>query len=302
MAYRVGALLLACTAALAGTTAPAQSVAVSQAGAEANVAGLLSADRAFAAASANAEGFAGFEAMFADDVVMYAVPVPGFARGRAQAVEVLGRAIGPGGTTSWTPIRGGISADGRHGFTFGYMTTRRAGQPDLPAKYLAYWVRQGSGWRVALYKRAPRAEGPVSLDVMPPSLPAASVPATVDARALERYRQSLEARERFFSDEAQRIGQANAFRLFGSPDAVNLGGAPEFTVGPNAIADAQGPGASVHWAADGGVIVAPSGDLGVTWGFLHRNEPPPPGRLAQIPFFTVWRRAGPAEPWLYVAE
>jgi hypothetical protein len=32
------------------------------------------------------------------------------------------------------------------------------------------------------------------------------------------------------------------------------------------------------------------------------NEPDSTGAKQSFPFFTVWRRAGPDQPWRYVAE
>ena len=53
-------------------------------------------------------------------------------------------------------------------------------------------------------------------------------------------------------------------------------------------------------------LIASSGDLGVTFGFIKPNSPAPnaaaAGATAGIPFFTIWRRAGPNAPWRYVAE
>ena len=64
----------------------------------------------------------------------------------------------------WAPVRGGVSADGAHGFTFGYMTQRRADGTRAPLKYLAYWVRRPEGWRVAVYRRVrrPDADAPTA--------------------------------------------------------------------------------------------------------------------------------------------
>jgi hypothetical protein len=61
-------------------------------------------------------------------------------------------------------------------------------------------------------------------------------------------------------------------------------------------------GSSVSWAPDHDVIVASSGDLGVTIGTIVTNEPDSTGAKQSFPFFTVWRRAGPDQPWRYVAE
>jgi len=116
------------------------------------------------------------------------------------------------------------------------------------------------------------------------------------------YAESLAAREQEFSNTAQERGLGYAFARFGRHDAVNVGDSPSFVVGAPAIAAAfpDGPSPFV-WSADQGVIVASSGDLGVTWGFLQRTSQQP-GRLAQIPFFTIWAREDPTSPWLYIAE
>jgi hypothetical protein len=50
------------------------------------------------------------------------------------------------------------------------------------------------------------------------------------------------------------------------------------------------------------VLVAPSGDLGISFGMIRPNQAPPPGQPAATPFFTIWMRDGPGDPWLYVAE
>jgi hypothetical protein len=204
---------------------------------------------------------------------------------------------------SWMPIRVGLSADGRHGFTFGYLDSSEEGQSTKVAKYVSYWAKGADGWRVRLFKRVPRPEGVVSTKLMPPSLPSRLVKAHNNPALVEKHRASLATRERAFSDASQRIGLGPAFVKFGSSDAVNVGGTPEFVVGAATIGAGQGTGSSpLYWSADQGVLVASSGDLGVTWGYLHRNGPTPPGRLGEIPFFTIWHRNSPAAPWLYIAE
>jgi ketosteroid isomerase-like protein len=270
---------------------------------------LLAADRGFSAAGAKLDVIASISAMFADDVVIMPVPPDGFARGKAKAIEALsGNPDNPKSMIEWTPIRGGISADGQHGFTFGYMTLRRPDASRVPIKYLSYWVRQQTGWRVAVYKRGRSAEVSGPHDLMPPALPAQLVAPTTDAAVITRYRDSLDRAERAFSDEAQKIGIGPAFAKHGSPDAVNMGPAiaPRFIVGAEAIgrgiAGAGPPaGSPLTWAPDQ-VIVASSGDLGVTVGMLRRNAPPPEGQPATIPFITVWRRGSVSQPWRYVAE
>ena len=57
----------------------------------------------------------------------------------------------------------------------------------------------------------------------------------------------------------------------------------------------------ISWAPEG-TMVASSGDLGVTFGWIRPNGPPQAGQPAAFPYFTVWRRGSPSEPWRYIAE
>ena len=242
--------------------------------------------------------------MFHDDVIM---PIPGgsFARGRAAAIEAMrANPFNRASRVEWAPIRGGVSADGRHGFTFGFMTQLGTNGDTRLAKYLAYWVRTSRGWLVAAYKRAPRPEGAVSLAVIPPALPSRFVAPNRDPRRVRALRDGLRQAERAFSDEARQIGLGAAFRRNGSDDAMNMGEGAGFTFGANNIGAAIGgdaPPSPVHWSADD-ALVASSGDLGVTFGLIRRNGPPVEGRPAASSFFTIWRRARPEDPWRYIAE
>jgi ketosteroid isomerase-like protein len=272
---------------------------------------LLASDLLFAAKSTTTTAIPAVIAMLADDVVMpTSVPAPGFARGPAQAAEALkANPDNLQGRLQWAPIRGGVSADGRHGFTFGYMTLTSSTGKVLPVKYVAYWIRGAAGWRVAVYKRVLADESPTTRDVLEPALPARLVAPVTDRATIDRYKASLEAAEKAFSDEAQNIGLGPAFAKHGSADAVNVGPrtSPTFVMSAAAIGKSVGAGSEgkpspVSWAADEGSIVASSGDLGVTFGYIRQNTPPPPGRPAAVPFITIWRRADPSQPWRYVAE
>jgi ketosteroid isomerase-like protein len=275
---------------------------------QAGVDALLAADRAFAAASATSDPVAGLSAMFADDIVM---PVPGnrFARGLAEAREYLRSTPDyQKSRLEWAPQRGGISADGQHGFTFGYMSLHKPDQSVQPLKYLAYWVRRDDRWRVLVYKRSGSKSAPETVTAMPAALPAQGSSSTNDPDRTQEYARSLDQAERAFSDEAQRIGLGPAFAKYGSSDAINLGGPDDahVIVGADKIAVAVSagskPGTSpVTWAPDE-VIVAGSGDLGVTIGFLQPNAAGPDGNRKPIPFFTIWRRPDVGAAWRYVAE
>ena len=295
--------ILMLTAPVAGFAAPAVSVSAATSP-QAALDGLLAADRQFAAVGAELGLMPAIERMLDDDAIM-PLPAGTFANGKRAVVAAL--RSNPANTASkaeWAPVRGGISADGTHGFTYGFMTIRESGKPDRPAKYLAYWVKRPEGWRVAAYKRAPRPEGAVSTALRQPALPSKMVKPKASARSLAAHRASLVAAEKAFSDAAQKIGLGPAFTQFGSADAMFMGRAADFTFGSQAIGANMGtdPAAAPVWAADAGALVAPSGDLGVTWGYIHPKGPRRAEGPNVIAFFTIWRRPDPSQPWRYVAE
>jgi ketosteroid isomerase-like protein len=270
---------------------------------------LLATDRAFSASGANTDLVSSISAMLADDVIM-PTPPGRFAKGKADVIAALkANPANAQSKTDWTPVRGGVSADGLHGFTFGMMNVRLADGTVNAAKYLSYWVKGAAGWRVTAFKRGRAAAGDVAGAMMTPALPPQLVAPSTSAGLIEQHRASLVAAEQAFSDLAQRIGLGPAFRESGSADAINLGGpaVQGFVLGSEAIGRAvQGAAPEsepqAHWSADT-AFVASSGDLGVTFGFVKANAPPPAGQPAgQNPFFTIWRRAGPGAPWKYVAE
>ena len=243
--------------------------------------------------------------MFAADVAM---PSPGgVVYGSQQAIETLrANPANTGAKAEWTPARVAISNDGRHGFTAGFMTMRRADGSINPAKYLAYWEKQASGWRVLAYKRTPAKTAPPAAPVSY-VLPKQLTTAKRDATAIERDRESLAEAERSFSRDAQTMGTGPAFKRYGSADAINLGG-PDvvtFLIGNEAIGDAVGAGqpptSQINWGPEK-TIIASSGDFGVTIGYIVANAPAADGQTPpRRPFFTIWRRDA-AGVWKYVAE
>ena len=268
---------------------------------------LLAADRAFAAAAAKTDLVSALTSMFAADAALtYA---GGIAYGSAKAIEALkANPTNTGATIEWTPLRVGVSGDGRHGFTAGIMTMRRADATVTPLKYLAYWEKQPAGWRVLAYKRG---VSKVAGTASPVSyvLPKQIASSTVDASVIERYRESLAEVERAFSRDAQTMGIGPAFKQYGHPEAINLGG-PDiatFLIGNEQVASGVGstapPNTSpVHWGPEK-TFVAASGDFGVNVGYIVQNKPGADGKISPgAPFFTIWKRDSPTGRWLYIAE
>jgi ketosteroid isomerase-like protein len=266
---------------------------------QAGVDALLAADRAFSARAAGAASAAdGFAPMFDAEVVM---PVGGaHVTGREAAIAAFRDSPAfREGRVSWTPVRGGISADGSHGFTYGYLTLTGGDPARRHRKYLAYWVRRPDGWRVAAYRQLPRPAGAVSLALLPASLPGAAVPGTP-----AEHEASLAAAERAFSDRAQQVGLRAAFREYGREDAMNMYEGASFRVGLDAITQGFPEGVAtspLNWSTDR-AIAAPSGDLGVSIGTIRSNAPVAQGEPSSFPFFTIWRRDRADAPWRYVAE
>jgi ketosteroid isomerase-like protein len=267
---------------------------------------LLAADRAFAAAGSKTDLITAISAMFATDVAM---PAPGgIAYGSAKAIEAIkGNPANAGAKVEWSPARVGLSGDGRHGYTAGFMTVRRADGTVQAAKYMTYWEKQGAGWRALAYKRAPASAAPPSIEIGY-VLPKQIVPSTADAPAIEKARDNLAEAERAFSRDAQTIGIGAAFTKYGSPDAANFGGpdTPTFIFGNVAIGANVGQGAppnssAVSWGPEK-TIVAASGDFGVTIGYITRNQPNADGKVPPgQPFFTIWRKEADGA-WRYIAE
>jgi ketosteroid isomerase-like protein len=271
---------------LAASAATAQSAAWTD---------LLAADRAYSQGAKGKDAVAGLSAMFDGEAVMVSGGAAGLIRGPAAIRERL--AARPENLTAeveWQPVGGGISADGTQGYTYGGLTLRPKDGPSVAQKYLAYWIKRPEGWRVFAYKRAGRREtGPL----------AAAPPVIGTGARSDDAKATLIAAEKAFSDEAQVIGLRAAFRKWGRPDSVNIGAADPIAVGADVIGlgvAGPEPGSPVTWAADE-VLVAPSGDMGLSYGLLHAKSPPE-GQPATIPFLTVWARPKPGDPWRYVAE
>jgi hypothetical protein len=186
------------------------------------------------------------------------------------------------------------------------MTIHRVDGSINAAKYLAYWEKQADGWHALAYKRSPAKTTPSSVEVTY-LLPKAIVTAKRDAAAIDRARETLADAERAFSKDAQTMGIGPAFKKYGSPDAMNLGGPDTVTFlrSNQEIGNSVGGGAStntspVNWGPEK-TIVAASGDFGVTIGYINRNQPLPDGKTAPgQAFFTIWQKEN--GQWRYIAE
>jgi ketosteroid isomerase-like protein len=263
---------------------------------------LQATEQSLSGAAARMSPAGGIASMLADDVVLMTRAGP--VKGRTQAAASLAaNPANKGNHASWRPIRGGVSADGQHGFTQGYLDVDGGDPATAHRRYLAYWVRGSDGWRVAAFKQVIRAAGEADQPAQPAALPTRKV--APDAAKTAAHKASLIAAEKAFSDRSQVVGLAQAFQENGRPDAIHLFGPKGFAIGLEAIGEnfSSQPGgpATIHWGADD-AIVASSGDLGVTIGVIRPNGEPTEGQPAESPFFTIWMRDDPSQPWRYIAE
>jgi len=264
---------------------------------------LLAADRAFAAASARSEPIPGITAMLDDEVAM-PLPGKGIVSGKATVTEALKASPAfQAGNVTWGPVRGGISADGTQGFTYGFLSVGSGDPAKRNRKYLSYWVKRGDRWRVVAYRQIPREPGDVSTDMFAPALPGFTPKGKQNPRNAASNQASLAAAEKAFSDRAQIVGLKKAFGEFGRKDAMNMYSGAGFAYGLDAVVAGfkeEGP-AKIHWSTEKS-YVALSGDLGVSIGMILPNSPPKAGEPDGFPFFTVWKRDTPDSPWRYIAE
>ncbi len=171
---------------------------------------LLDIDRAFSKTSSDLSMRAALDAMFADGVI--APWQRGeIVKGKAAVIRALLQSPDSVAKLSWAPIRGGVSADGLHGFTFGYLAAEYPDGRLAHSKYMAYWVREPRGWRVAAWKRRPIGAAPLASEPQPPSLPPRRLKVTTNSDVIARYYRSLVNAEAGFASLAQRVGLWRAF-------------------------------------------------------------------------------------------
>jgi len=276
---------------------PAQSRAAERAA-------LLAADRKFGSASAP-NAIAGITAQFADSIDF--ISLGQIFHGIAAAREALGRNVDNAKSTiTWAPIQGDVSADGKAGYTLGYLTLKLADGKETLGKYVSYWVQENGAWRVLVYKRAGRAASAGPLTEEPAPLKVAMQGVKRSAADSTKFAQELDRAERSFSAEAGKIGLGAAFTKNSAEDAHHVGGPTDaqFRRGPQDIgagvsAAGEPPLGALTWAPDK-VHVANSGDLGITFGYITIAAAGNPSR--KVSYLAVWKRDSVAGKWKLAVE
>lgn len=253
---------------------------------------LRAADHASSAAAETRGLVEGLMPHLADsaDVLIPGLPL---LRGRDVAAEWLSLPPFVETRLKLEPVRVDVSADGRSGYTYG-GATRTGGDGFSPARYIAYWIREGADWKIAAFhfNLSPEPVTPPPAGFFP--APAATGISHVEADVAAALRQIMQA-DRDFAALASAQTPGVAFATFATPDGALLGG----EYGPEAIRAAfAGSGGTLEWGPVGGGMAA-TGDLGYTVGTAVRRGAD--GRMGYTKYLTVWRRQ-PNGEWRWVVD
>lgn len=268
---------------------------------------LLEADRAHAARSASTNLVDGVVGMLAEDATIF-VPT-GVLQGReAIRARLALSATNRTSTLTWTPVRVDVSADGVHGYSYGYSEQTLADGRLFVGKYISYWKRASTGdWQVVAYKRLLRE--PVTIPYVAPAgfeTPDyhhyRTFPPTDAATLMEDVMDT----DRAFSALSATDGAPAAFAQFIAPDGAVLGPFAEIAFGTERVMasyEGAGPGALV-WRPLMGDVAA-TGDLAFTIGDAEIRERREDGTMsdpiAVVWYLSIWKRQRTGE-WRLVID
>ncbi|MGE5803303.1 MAG: hypothetical protein ACM358_13740 [Gemmatimonadota bacterium] len=245
---------------------------------------LLTADRTLAERTAALGPTEGFLPALSEQAA-YLHPGAPLLRG-ADKIRAFFQTPDSAGKVTWTPAFADVSADGRLGYTYGFL--RSTGSR---AKYLACWLKDQRGWRIVAYARSRMVA--VSDSLAAPRRVASADPVRGAGDPSELIRADSS-----FSAMSVSQGAKPAFLAYATDDAISFGGGPGMNEGRQAIGaafDGFPSGAVLTWWPVAAVI-AESGDLGCTVGEAKIES------LKQYSkYLTIWRRQRDGS-WKFVAD
>ena len=247
-------------------------------------AALLTADRTLAERTAALGMTEGFLPALSEQAA-YLHPGAPLLRG-ADKIRAFFQTPDSTGRVTWTPAFADVSADGRLGYTYGFLRGRETG-----AKYLTCWLKDQRGWRIVAHARTSLA--PVKDSVRPSSRVVSSDPVRGPGDPSELMRADSS-----FSAMSVAQGAKPAFLTYATEHAISFGGGPGMNEGRLAIGaafDGFASGAVLAWWPVAAVI-AESGDLGCTVGEATIES------LKQYSkYLTIWKRQRDGS-WKFVAD
>lgn len=245
---------------------------------------LLTADRTLAERTA-ARGLTDGFLPALNEQAAYLHPGAPLLRG-AENIRTFFKTPDSAGNVTWSPAFADVSADGRLGYSYGFL--RSTGSR---GKYLTCWVKDQRGWRIVAYARTRLA--PASDSVATPHRVASGDPVQGPGDPSELIRADSS-----FSAMSVAQGVKPAFLAYATDDAISFGGGPGMNDGRQAIGaafNAFPSGAVLTWWPVAAVI-AESGDLGCTVGEAKIES------LKQYSkYLTIWRRQRDGS-WKFVAD
>ena len=252
-------------------------------------------------------GLASAVSTWLDSGVVYLRTGAPILYGRAAALSILGDAAPERSTYQWRPLGGGVSFDGRGGYTFGITTTAMPNAEGAPTvrleRYLAFWRRgPDQVWRVIAYADVtgppPGPSVPIPSAEFPPALP---IPRGPRANAVRRVREADSA----FALAADLQGTGIAFATYVAPQGVVFSGS-EIVIGTDAVRalfdEQQRAGGTLNWRPVYADAVE-SGDLGWTVGEYVFTGRGMNGSVVQRfgKYLTIWKKQ-PGGEWRFVVD
>lgn len=242
---------------------------------------------------------------FTSDVLYLRGGLP-ILRGRlASRLVIAAESLGTSASVRWQPVRAEASKDGESGYTYGYTIygVAQGGAPTLRVdRYIAYWRKESTGWRIAAYAETYGAP-PVALVL--PQAAAASVVADILMPLRTSTLDALRSADMDFSRDASRLGTGEAFGRYAADGAQIFSAPGEFITGPEAITESFGPPgrkSSLVWHPVEGEI-SKSRDLGFTVGNAvfrgEREDGAPVVRYSK--YLTIWKLQKDGS-WRYVVD
>ncbi|UOG76455.1 nuclear transport factor 2 family protein [Hymenobacter tibetensis] len=286
--YKAVLLLLAAT----GFLCYSASLTSATHGNQSDYQALLSAERAFAAFTGKHGIKAGFTRYLAEEALVV-------VKGRYQLGKPIYEKMPEQATLlSWWPVYADLSASGDFGYTTGPFEVRPQAATDTPVgfgHFTSVWRKTSTGeWKVVADVGITHG-APVHEAASAPSVPAGIVkkPVAVVDSALSR-KQLLVAEASMAQVAGTESLQAAYNRVLATTEEVRLyrtGSMPHIGLAAAAFANTQTERATYTTVR---AVVAPSGDLGFTYGYSHYNQ-------KSGPFLRIWKR-GAKLSWQLVHE
>ena len=195
---------------------------------------------------------------------------------------------------AWQPAFAGMAAAGDLGFTTGPWEAKADINDAQPAGYghfVTMWKKQADGsWRFVadLGIQHPESGGPLKIWKVEDSAGMKKFNTVDEASATE----ALLQRDRAYSSESQKVGLAQSFNTFASPDArLYLPDHLPYLGRDTSVKALESVTGTVKYQALGG-DVSRSDDLGYTHGTYEKADPHDSTKIETGSYLRIWKKQG----------